>query len=56
MDLLVTLGRTFGFALTSGVNLYATVAMLGLAARYHWVAVSDPKALPIADLKALVKQ
>jgi len=39
MDLLVTLGRTLGFALTSGVNLYATVAMLGLAARYHWVAL-----------------
>ena len=28
-----------GFALTSGVNLYATVAILGLAARYHWVAL-----------------
>jgi hypothetical protein len=39
MDLLVTLGRTLGFALTSGVNLYATVAILGLAARYHWVAL-----------------
>ena len=38
-DLLITLGRTMGFALTSGVNLYATVAMLGLAARYHWVAL-----------------
>ena len=38
-DLLITLGRTMGFALTSGVNLYATIAMLGLAARYHWVAL-----------------
>jgi Domain of unknown function (DUF4126) len=38
-DLLITLGRTMGFALTSGVNLYATVAILGLAARYHWVAL-----------------
>jgi uncharacterized protein DUF4126 len=38
-DLLITLGRTMGFALTSGVNLYATVAVLGLAARYHWVAL-----------------
>ena len=26
------------------------------AARYHWVAVSDPKALPLAELKALVKR
>lgn len=24
------------------------------AARYHWVAVSDPKALPLSELKALV--
>lgn len=38
-DLLITLGRTMGFALTSGVNLYATVAILGLAARYDWVAL-----------------
>lgn len=38
-DLLITLGRAMGFALTSGVNLYATVAILGLAARYHWVAL-----------------
>lgn len=37
MDLLVSLGRTLGFSLTSGVNLYATVAILGLAARYDWV-------------------
>lgn len=26
------------------------------AARYHWVAVSDPKALPLAELKALLKR
>ncbi|XHS76634.1 MmcQ/YjbR family DNA-binding protein [Burkholderiaceae bacterium UC74_6] len=24
------------------------------AARYHWVALKDPKALPLAELKALV--
>src|SRR5215217_2240662 len=39
MDLLVTLGRTLGFSLTSGVNLYATIAILGLAARFQWVAL-----------------
>ena len=39
MDLLVSLGRTLGFSLTSGVNLYATVAILGLAARYDWVTL-----------------
>jgi hypothetical protein len=37
MDLIVSLGRSLGFSLTSGVNLYATVAILGLAARYDWV-------------------
>jgi Domain of unknown function (DUF4126) len=35
----VTLGRTLGFAFAAGVNLYATVAVLGLAARYGWVAL-----------------
>ena len=37
MDLLVSLGRSLGFSLTSGVNLYATVAILGLATRYQLV-------------------
>jgi hypothetical protein len=36
MDL-VTLGRTLGFSFAAGVNLYATVAIVGLAARYGWV-------------------
>src|SRR5688500_4671881 len=36
MDL-TTLGRTLGFSFAAGVNLYATVAILGLAARYGWV-------------------
>ncbi len=34
MDLLVTAGRTLGFSLAAGVNLYATVAILGLATRF----------------------
>ena len=37
MDVIGTLGRTLGFSFAAGVNLYATVAILGLAARYHWV-------------------
>ena len=36
MDL-ETAGRTLGFSLAAGVNLYATVAILGLATRYGWV-------------------
>ena len=41
MDAAATLGRTLGFSLAAGVNLYATVAILGLAARYGWVALPD---------------
>jgi hypothetical protein len=41
MDVLATLGRTLGFSLAAGVNLYATVAILGLAAKYGWVALPD---------------
>lgn len=37
MEMFAALGRTLGFSLTSGVNLYATVAILGLAARFDWV-------------------
>lgn len=39
MDLLVTAGRTLGFSLAAGVNLYATVAMLGLATRLGLVTL-----------------
>src|SRR5687767_10398483 len=39
MEILVSLGRTLGFSLTSGVNLYATVAVLGLAARFEFVTL-----------------
>ena len=39
MELLATAGRTLGFSLAAGVNLYATVAILGLASRYGWVAL-----------------
>ena len=28
-----------GFSFAAGINLYATVAILGLASRYHWVAL-----------------
>jgi hypothetical protein len=38
---LATLGRTMGFSLAAGVNLYATVAILGLAQRFGWVTLPD---------------
>jgi hypothetical protein len=40
-DLVNVLGRTFGLALAAGVNLYATVAILGLATRFNWVDLPD---------------
>jgi hypothetical protein len=39
MDVLVTLGRAMGFSFAAGINLYATVAVLGLASRYDWVTL-----------------
>jgi uncharacterized protein DUF4126 len=39
MDALTALGRTMGFSFAAGINLYATVAILGLASRYGWVAL-----------------
>jgi hypothetical protein len=41
MELLAALGRTLGFSFAAGINLYATVAILGLAKRYGWVALPD---------------
>ena len=37
--MLTTLGRTMGFSFAAGINLYATVAILGLASRFDWVAL-----------------
>lgn len=34
---LIDIARALGFSFTSGVNLYATAAILGLAVRYGWV-------------------
>ncbi len=41
MDLLVELGRVLGFSFAAGINLYATVALLGLAARFGWVVLPE---------------
>ena len=41
VELLATLGRTLGFSFAAGVNLYATVALLGLASRYGWVSLPE---------------
>jgi hypothetical protein len=47
MELIATLGRTVGFSFAAGINLYATIAILGLAARFDWVAL--PKQFEIFD-------
>jgi len=39
IELLAGLGRTLGFSFAAGINLYATVAILGLASRYGWVSL-----------------
>jgi hypothetical protein len=40
-EILTTLGRTLGFSFAAGINLYATVAVLGLAKRYGWVTLPE---------------
>jgi len=37
LELTLALGRSVGFAVGAGVNLYATVLVAGLAARFGWV-------------------
>jgi hypothetical protein len=41
LDILTALGRTIPFAFTSGINLYATVAVLGLCSRFQLVALPE---------------
>jgi hypothetical protein len=41
IETLTMLGRTMGFSFAAGINLYATVAILGLAQRFGWVALPD---------------
>src|SRR5262249_27510633 len=36
-DFVNTLGRTLGLSFAAGINLYATVAILGLVTRFGWV-------------------
>jgi hypothetical protein len=40
-EILTTLGRTMGFSFAAGINLYATVAILGLAQRLEWVSLPE---------------
>jgi hypothetical protein len=39
VEVLTTFGRLTGFSFAAGINLYATVAILGLASRFDWVVL-----------------
>ena len=41
MELVAALGRTLGLSFAAGINLYATVIVLGLASRFGWVELPD---------------
>jgi len=41
MDLVAALGRIVPFAFASGVNLYATTAVVGLCSRFHLISLPD---------------
>jgi hypothetical protein len=41
VDAITALGRTLPFAFASGINLYATVAVLGLCSRFSLVALPE---------------
>lgn len=41
MDLVTALGRIVPFAFASGINLYATIAVVGLCSHYHLIALPD---------------
>ncbi|MGQ0814009.1 MAG: DUF4126 domain-containing protein [Gemmatimonadota bacterium] len=60
---LVVLGQVLGFAFAAGLNLYATVALVGVAARFGWIAglpptvqgVENPLVLGTAALLYLIE-
>ena len=50
IEVLAGLGRTLGFSFASGINLYATVAILGLTSRYGWVSLPEQYRVFDSDL------
>lgn len=41
IEALTAAGRTLGFSFAAGINLYATIALLGLSTRYGWVNLPE---------------
>ena len=52
MQAIATLGHALGFSLAAGVNLYATVAILGLASRFGWVDL--PPSFAVFDSNVVI--
>ncbi len=52
MQSIATLGHALGFSLAAGVNLYATVAILGLASRFGWVDL--PPSFAVFDSNVVI--
>src|SRR5215216_6736188 len=63
MDSLTTLAQALGIAYASGINLYATVALVGIANRIGWIgnlpgsldAVSNVWVIGIAGTLAVIE-
>lgn len=45
----IILGQILGFALAAGLNLYATVALVGIAVRFGWIAGLPPSVQGVAN-------
>ena len=43
MNTIETLTRVLGLSLVSGINLYATILVVGLSIRYEWVMGLPPE-------------
>jgi hypothetical protein len=51
---LIVLGQILGFAFAAGLNLYATIVLMGLAARLGWIAGLPPAVQGINNLIVIV--
>ena len=52
MEVIALLGRTAAFSFAAGVNLYATVAILGLSSHFRWVDL--PPQFAVFDNPAVI--
>ena len=50
IELLAGMGRMLGFSFAAGINLYATVALIGLSSRYGWVTLPEQYRVFDSDL------